>query len=119
MFIKWIYKIIPVLFIVCKVDKYFAKSYGFFVLTNPNPPEAIIQHELTHCKQFWRYGWIGYALLYKFSETWRLKFEIEAYKKQLEIMPTGLEVIADFLVTKYGCNITRDQAIRLLGGQNA
>jgi len=119
MFIRWIYKIIPVLFIVYKVDIYFAKSYGLFVLTNTNPPEAIIQHELTHCKQFWRYGWIAYGLLYKFSKTWRLKFEIEAYRRQLEFMPNGLEVVADFLATKYGFNITRDQAIRLLGGKNA
>ncbi len=118
MFIRWIYKIIPVPFIQWPVKNYYAKSYGFFVLTNPNPPEAIIQHELTHCRQFWCYGWIGYSLLYRFSKKFRLKFEVEAYRKQLEIAPLAIEPIAAFLANRYGLGITKEEAMRLLRGGN-
>jgi len=44
--------------------------------------QGLILHEQEHCEDIYRYGLIGYALLYKFSAKWRLFFELKAYVRQ-------------------------------------
>lgn len=83
-----IYKLIPVP--VFWTDRFLKDwqggvSCGFFCILRPKYKEdkGLLEHELTHCKQFYRTLSI-HVWLYKFSAKYRLSAEVEAYKKQLE-----------------------------------
>ena len=98
--------------------RFAALTVAFVVFIRPEyrNDAGLIAHELTHVRQFWR--WLGLnGLLYKFSKKWRTRFEVEAYRKQLEFSPHALEHFAVSLSTKYALNITHDRAIELLKGQ--
>ena len=118
--IKFIFKIIPVPIIITDnlPENFAGLSHGLFIKIRPEyqNDEGLIQHELTHCKQFWKYGWIGYSLLYKFSDKWRLKFEAEAYSVQLSYCKdkSVIDILAKRLETLYSLNITHEEAIKAI-----
>jgi len=87
---RFIFKFIPVpVFVTNKLrhKQFQGESWVFFVLIRPSVleqhRESLVAHELTHCKQAWKYGIIPFKLLYWCSPKWRLKFEIEGYTTQL------------------------------------
>ena len=90
--------------------KFAGMTVGPFVFIRPNYKDdvGLLNHELTHVKQFWNNPLM--VLLYQFSKTYRLRYEAEAYKTQLEYAPGRLDLFAGYLVSKYNLQITLDQA---------
>jgi hypothetical protein len=88
-------------------------TYGPFVFIRPQYKNDIglLEHELVHVNQFWRT--LGLMeLLYEFSAKYRFKYEVEAYKKQLNYYPDDrTRLFAQFLVDRYGLGITFDEAL--------
>jgi hypothetical protein len=95
----------------CVIPARFAgTTSGPFVFIRPEFKNDIglLNHELVHVKQFWKNPLM--SLLYQFSKTYRLRYEAEAYKTQLEYAPGRLDLFAGFLVSNYNLQITLDQA---------
>jgi len=66
---------------------------------------GLLEHELTHVRQFydprkWFWG--------------KLRWEVEAYKAQLEWVPDRIDTFAWYIATRYGLDITQEAALRLL-----
>jgi hypothetical protein len=100
-------------------QRFDAYTYFAVVLVRPGQGEALIEHELTHARQFWRY-WGTNGLRYRFSKKWRLRFELEAYRVQLALMgPAAAPAIAGSLSTKYNLGISIDEALQLLEAEHA
>lgn len=89
-------------------------SFGPVVLVRPDSSAALLVHEQTHVRQFWRYLGLN-GLLYEFSSNWRLRFELEAYRAQLAVAgPAAAQGMASSLASNYGLDITQEEAYRLL-----
>jgi hypothetical protein len=73
---------------------------------------GIYEHELTHVKQWWRTAGL-HSLFYIFSKKYRLKSEVEAYRKQLEYTPEGLSQYADWLSDPkmYALTLSKNEAV--------
>lgn len=118
--IRFIYKIIPIpiVYIDSLVDMA-GKSYGIFISIKKEHKdnEALLQHELTHCRQFYRTLGL-HSILYLLSSEYRLKSEIEAYrvtilyKRYISRFQSGW--IVNTLIDDYNINITREEVERLL-----
>ncbi len=101
-------------------SRFSAYTYGFIVVVRPESKgnEALLQHELTHVKQFWRNPLTG--LFYMLSKSHRQKAEVEAYRAQLTYSPCKedyqryLDAFAGYLSSNYGLGITIDEARNLL-----
>jgi predicted transcriptional regulator len=65
----------------------------------------MLEHELVHSRQFWnpRKWFIG-----------KLAREVEAYREQLKWHPDRADIFATILSTRYGLNITKEEALKLL-----
>ena len=74
---------------------------------------GLLAHEQVHVAQFWRSLGI-LPLLSLFIPSLKLKFEVEAYRKQLESNPTSEALFATFISTKYGLSISVADALKLL-----
>ena len=90
-------------------------TIGPIILIRPRCKDdaGLLAHEQVHVAQFWRSLGI-LPLLSLFIPSLRLKFEVEAYRKQLEFNPDAALVFAGFISTKYGLNITVTDALKLL-----
>jgi hypothetical protein len=86
---------------------------------------GIVRHELEHVRQFWTRGLLIHPLRYRFSESYRLKCEVEAYKEQLKWFPAKdniehyRDMYAGFISSKdsaigYNLSITKDEVVELL-----
>lgn len=96
-------------------DRFAAFHFGPFVFIRPKYKDDIglKMHELTHVNQFYRNPLMG--LFYRFSEKYRLKCEVEAYKVQLQYYSLDQSALfADYIATKYDLDITQEQAKKLL-----
>ena len=75
---------------------------------------GILQHELTHVKQFYRM--LGFhGLLYLLFDTYRYRSEIEAYRVQLDCYGTRNAPptwCIDAIMTKYRLSITVSQILK-------
>lgn len=118
--IKWIKGIFPAVisnseFMISK--DFAAQTFYFFIFIRSQykNDEGLLQHELVHIWQFYRtfglHGWI-----YKLSEKYRLKSEVEAYKKQLEYNPEFIDYYAERIASLYNVKISRKEALMLLKG---
>ena len=90
-------------------------TVGPIILIRPAKKDdaGLLAHEQVHVAQFWRSLGI-LPLLSLFIPSLRLKFEVEAYRKQLESNPTSAELYATFISIKYGLGISVAQALKLL-----
>lgn len=113
--IKFIFKFIPVPVFYCTwfMAIHAGKSWNLFVQIHPEykDDEGLLEHELTHCRQFWRTLWF-HALRYWLDKTYRYQAELEAYKKQLAITPGNAHRFAVFIATRYNLPVTEMQAYR-------
>lgn len=75
---------------------------------------GLLEHEKVHVKQFWRNPLM--CFWYVLSKKARFEYEVEAYKVQATHNPEKLEDYAEALATKYGLNITKEQALAALKG---
>lgn len=96
------------------------KSFGaitiffiIFIRSEHKDDVALIEHEKIHVKQFFRtFGLHG--LFYKFSKKYRLNSEIEAYRRQIEVLKERGEFEGDetirkmvlFIVENYKLNLS-------------
>lgn len=89
-------------------------AVGPVVLVRPGTSAALLAHEITHVRQFWR-CWGLNGLLYQVSRLWRLRFELEAYRAQLAVTgPLPALLFAGMLASNYDLDLTQEEAYRLL-----
>lgn len=96
-------------------DGFSGCARGPFIFIRPKARHdlALLEHEKVHVRQFWRT--LGmHGLLYRFSRAYRLRAEVEAYRRQLEIDPTFYVGAAELLTEKYDLGITKRLALELL-----
>ncbi len=101
-----IYKILPAFVIYKPIDfPFVGKANGMIITIDPEykNDKGLLEHELVHVKQFYKFPFHGF--LYKFNKSYRLKCEIEAYKKQLEYNPLNLDLYASFITIRYGLEV--------------
>jgi len=55
-----------------------------------------------------------HSMLFGLSEKYRFTCEVVAYRKQLEYSPTHALLFADFIATRYGLSVSREQALKAL-----
>ena len=130
--LKFVYGICPALIFVVRQFglnglQGNARSFMVFIRRDHWGEEALLEHELTHVKQFYRFFPLipTHAILYKFSKKYRLNCEVEAYKKQLSfyddqgpfVHERKLIGFAMSLTKNYGLNITQGEAEELLCGK--
>ncbi|OXE35255.1 MAG: hypothetical protein CGW95_14985 [Phenylobacterium zucineum] len=92
-------------------SRFDAYTVGFVILVRPEKRnnKALIAHEATHVKQFWRtFGLAG--LFYTFSKKKRYEYELEAYRAQLALSQGSDGVFATYLATNYGLDVTVAEA---------
>jgi hypothetical protein len=98
--------------------RFAATTYGPFIFIRPTKKDdfGLLMHERVHVDQFWRTcGLFGIA--YFFSKKKKLQYEAEAYREQLKHYPDDrTEIFAWILATKYGLNISVDEARAALKG---
>lgn len=84
---RFVYRFIPVPVIFKpnrKSEKILGRSLSIIIViyaNNKDYREDIVLHELTHVKQFYRTGGLHF-FLYKLSDRYRIRSEIEAYLNQ-------------------------------------
>lgn len=98
--------------------RFAAYTYGFLILVRPKHKDdmPLIEHEKVHVRQFWRYFGMS-GLLYMFSKKYRLKFEVEAFRRQLELVrepQSAKKLFAFYLASNYNLDITKEEALKLL-----
>lgn len=97
-------------------DKFIREGFGgvakgplIFIRPKYRDDKGILEHEKVHVRQWWRGG------------QWRmtkLEREVEAYKEQLKWYPDDRSyMFAEFISTKYGLNVTQQEALELLRGK--
>lgn len=75
---------------------------------------ALIAHEKCHQSQQRRDGTFTFWWRYLTNKSWRLSYEVEAYKAWLQIAPYETYRVSSWLANDYGFNLTRQQAEELL-----
>jgi hypothetical protein len=95
---------------------YGGTTYGFIIAIRKKylGDRGLLEHEKVHVDQFWR-TFCLFPIIYLLSKTWRLKWEVEAYREQLKWYEDDrTERFADFIATKYGISVTAHEAATLL-----
>lgn len=106
---------------VFEITKHTIFAYDGNIYTNDILPYHLIIHEETHLKQqddFGLYNWVDNYLT---SKEFRLKMEVEAYRKQLASIKNRefrnvvrLAVSKDLASSLYGNIVSYDDALKLL-----
>lgn len=117
---KYVYGILPVIIKYTNKDIpaiYGGISRGIVIKIKPKylNDKGLLEHELTHIKQFYK-AFPFHGLFYKFIRAYRLKSELEAYKKQIEYLTKkeDIDIFANRLSLLYDLNITKEEALKLL-----
>lgn len=76
---------------------------------------GLLEHELTHVKQWYRTGGL-HGLLYRFSSDYRLRSEVEAYRAQLQHprSTTSIAYAVKAIQTKYSLDTDSKKITELL-----
>lgn len=126
---RFVYKCLPV--VMCHMDVEIptgaaAAARGLFIFVKPPPyqmpdPDAIITHELTHCKQWYKSGCVM-QLFYLIDNDYKIAIEAEAYQAQLEcykewMRPHVMDFIIEGFNEFYKTNASREQLILLMKGE--
>ena len=119
--LKFVYGVLPA-FVIYN-DKLVPEKFGgitrcmfIFMKSKYRADDGLLQHELTHVKQFYRT--LGFSLImYALSKNYRFSAEVEAYKAQSEYYKNkelSYNWMVDSLTTKYDLDITKEQALEAL-----
>jgi len=88
-----------------------------FIRPKYKDDKGLLEHEKEHVRQFWKYLGIN-GLLYFFSQKWRYKFELDAYKVQLKYSTNkdaSAKLFAGYIINNYKLdNLNKDAVIREL-----
>jgi hypothetical protein len=92
-------------------DRFAAYTVAFIILMRPThrADYALIAHERTHVKQFWRTLGL-HGLMYPLSEKYRYKSELEAHRVEYQMAPERLDRLASSLARNYGLEISFGRA---------
>jgi hypothetical protein len=92
-----------------------AITIGPVILMQPHckGDRALLEHELVHVRQ-WRRNLVLFWPRYLLSKKHRLRYEVEAYRRQLEFAPGNALCFARALSTRYWLNISVEEAYCLL-----
>jgi hypothetical protein len=88
--------------------KFSGYNIGFVILIRPSKKDdrGLLEHEKVHVRQFLNPRWWFRS---------KLEWEIAAYREQLKWYPDDRSTLfATYIATKYGINITIDEAKRRL-----
>lgn len=90
-------------------------TIGPLILMQPHcrGDRALLAHELVHVQQ-WRRSFGLFWPLYLLSRKHRLRYEVEAYRRQLEFAPGAALCFAQVLSTQYWLKVSVQEAYRLL-----
>jgi len=80
--------------------------------------QALIEHEKVHQGQQRRDGTLTFWWRYFTSKKWKLAYEVEAYKRWIEVKPEDENLCARWLAFSYGFDITVDKAYELLNKES-
>ncbi len=102
-------------------ERFGGQTTAWFIKIRPAYKDDIglLEHEKTHVKQFWRTLGL-HVFLYGHLDSYTLKCEVEAYREQLCWPPATSHIVqsrqhyAEFLASKYGLDITKEEALKLL-----
>lgn len=113
---RWIYHVIPVPVATTSrliSDRFSALSLGVAIFIRPaqRDNEALIAHELTHCRQFYRSLGVN-ALRYWLSKDYRYRAELEAWRVHIRINPDARDRAIEMLSCAYGVDVSREQVER-------
>lgn len=119
--IKFVYGCLPAIVIYndsLVPEKFGGITWVFFILLREKykTDQGILEHELVHVRQLYRTLFLS-PLIYLRSKKYRLKCEVEAYRKQLSYYPDkadSLRWMSNAISTKYKLNITAAEAYRKL-----
>jgi hypothetical protein len=101
------------LFIPARFEAYTIGPVVFIRPRSKDKDMGLLQHELTHVKQFWRNPLFG--LWYIFSPAARFKYEVEAYRVQLAYCSVDCKpVFARYLTDNYGLDVSFEEAMAAL-----
>jgi len=94
-------------------------SYCFWphieIRTEYKGDRGLLQHELEHVRQYWTRGLIIHSLRYKYSQSYRLRCEVEAYKIQQEYTSIDMfEKYANMICNDYELDVDRAEIIEML-----
>ena len=105
---------VPVFFIGAgRLDPFAGRACGVLVAIDERyrADVGLLRHELVHVRQFYRTAGL-HAVLYLLSKKYRYRAEIEAYREQLRVSGQHHALtFASFLASRYGLNISIDQAL--------
>ena len=92
-----------------------ALTVGSAILIRPHcrGDIGLLEHELVHVGQ-WRCSFGLFWALYIFSKKHRLKYELEAYRRHLQLAPDSAAHFAQLLATRYRLDLSVDEAYRLM-----
>jgi hypothetical protein len=96
--------------------KHQAATRGPVILIRPEyrNDRGLLEHEKVHRRQWLRTLGL-HSLLYLFSEDYRLRAEVEAFREQLKHYPDDRRLkFAQLIAENYGIDITRGEALGLL-----
>ena len=122
--IKTVYKVLPAFIIYTNRfidDGFSGKAFGNIILIKPHykNDKCLLMHELVHVKQFYKTFGL-HSVLYKLSEAYRLKCEIEAYTETIKCKEYTNENqfrwIVKSLSNNYDLSYTYEEINKLLNG---
>lgn len=92
-----------------------AGSYGPVVVIDESCWEdtTFLQHELVHTRQRYRFFFIGFHLLYTYSEKQRIYFEYQAFKAE-NAHVSDEEIALQLSMEIYGNQLSREQILTVI-----
>lgn len=97
-------------------DGFAGCARGPFIFIRPEHKgdAGLLAHEQMHVKQWIRT--LGmHSVMYALSASYRLKSEVEAYKRQMWFcVPDMADKFAGFISTKYNIQISKEDALKAL-----
>jgi len=108
-------KLIPSRFAGITYQIWFTPLSVILIRPKYRSDKGLLAHEQTHAKQI-RHNWLWF-LFYNFSKKYRLKYEAEAYRVQLNYCTDkqkSLDTFATFLSSLYNLDISYQDALKAL-----
>jgi hypothetical protein len=98
----------------CMPERFAGYTIGPIALIRPSHRNdlGLIAHEKCHIDQFWRNPFKSFLAIW--IKDWKLELEVEAYKVQMQYTQGRTALFAEYLATKYGLDITAEEAEELL-----
>lgn len=115
--LKFIYYIFPVLIVYKDFlvkEQFEGICYGplIAIKSKSKNSKSLLEHELIHSKQTLRMLVLFHMLLYKFSRTYRLKAELEAYNAQVSERGYNkyiIDWVIKILFNKYNLKMSKNE----------